>query len=76
MSFVNSDGFSLGPCSLLGGENNACSSLSAIEPDLIYTDILGLGQIQKAVLNGWIKHKYVLLNWSGSKQKILLQLRI
>lgn len=56
--------FPLGLCSLLGGNKTTCSPLSAIEPDLIYTDILGLGQIQKVVLNGWVKHKYVLSNWS------------
>lgn len=52
--------FPLGLRSLLQGHKAACSPLSAIEPDLIYTDILGLGQIQKVALNGWIKHKYVL----------------
>lgn len=44
---------------LLGDKKTSCSSLSAMEPELIYTDILGLRQIQAAVMNGWIKHKCV-----------------
>lgn len=56
----------LGLCSLLGGKKTSCSPLSAMEPELIYTDILGLRQIQAAVPNDWIRHKYVLENLSGN----------
>lgn len=44
-----------------------------MEPELIYTDILGLRQIQAAVMNGWIKHKYVRVGKLVREQRVLKQ---
>uniref|UniRef100_H3CEA1 alpha-1,6-mannosyl-glycoprotein 6-beta-N-acetylglucosaminyltransferase n=2 Tax=Tetraodon nigroviridis TaxID=99883 RepID=H3CEA1_TETNG len=41
---------------LLGMKKSSCPTISVVEPDLIYTDILGLNQMQKAIPH--IRSKY------------------
>ncbi|TWW80541.1 Alpha-1,6-mannosylglycoprotein 6-beta-N-acetylglucosaminyltransferase A [Takifugu flavidus] len=41
----------------LGGLKSGCPSMPTLEPNLIYTDILGLQQMQKALPNIWSKYQ-------------------